>query len=89
MALVDVGMPGLSGPATVRRIRRLGAGGMLPVVMLSTSDESADVRACLEAGANSYVRKPLTLSDWDRTMSAVTDYWLLHDRSASGRSDGP
>jgi CheY-like chemotaxis protein len=88
IALVDVNMPGLSGHATVRRIREGRAGRLLPVVMLSTSDEPEDVRACLEAGANSYVRKPLTLSDWGRTMGAIADYWLLHDTSAGASAGG-
>src|SRR5690606_26546405 len=87
IALVDVDMPGLSGQATVRRIREGKAGRLLPVIMLSTSDESEDVRACLEAGANSYVRTPLALSDWGRTMGAVADYWLLHDSSSHGTAD--
>jgi len=87
IVLVDVDMPGLSGQATVRRIREGCAGRLLPVVMLSTSDEPEDVRACLEAGANSYVRKPLALSDWGRTMGAIADYWLLHDSSVGGKAD--
>lgn len=87
MVLVDVDMPGLSGQATVRRIREGSVGSVLPVVMLSTSDESEGVRACLDAGADSYVRKPLALSDWERTMGAVADYWLLHDASSGGRAD--
>ena len=87
IALVDVDMPGLSGQATVRRIRERSGSRLLPVIMLSTSDESEDVRGCLEAGANSYVRKPLALSDWGRTMGAVADYWLLHDSSSHGTAD--
>lgn len=87
MALVDVDMPGMNGQDTVRRIRDSSAGSLLPVVMLSTSDEPEDVRACLDAGANSYVRKPLALSDWERTMGAVADSWLLHDTTARGRAN--
>lgn len=84
---LDVNMPELDGPATVRLIRASAAGSAVPIVMLSTSDECRDVRASLAAGANSFVRKPIALSDWGRTMGAVVDYWLLHDESARALAD--
>jgi len=87
MIFVDVNMPGLDGPATVRLIRANAACRAVPIVMLSTSDESRDIRDSLAAGANSFVRKPIALSDWGRTMGAVVDYWLLHDESARALAD--
>lgn len=82
LVLVDVKMPGMDGPATVRRLRAAGAGLRCPIVMLSTSGTPEDIRACLDAGANSYVRKPLTLEQWSRTIRGVASYWFEFDRSA-------
>jgi len=87
LALVDVEMPGLDGEGTVKRIREQDEARALPIVMLSTSDDADDIRACLQAGANSYVRKPMALSEWGRTIGAVADYWLLMDASSKLRAD--
>lgn len=87
MIFLDVNMPGLDGPATVRLIRATSDCRAVPIVMLSTSDESRDVRDSLAAGANSFVRKPIALSDWGRTMGAVVDYWVMHDASARALAD--
>ena len=60
IALIDRNMPRLSGLETVQAIRlTAGARGRLPVVMLS-ADVTADAkRECLEAGAASFLAKPI------------------------------
>ena len=50
---------------------------LLPVVVLTTSNEQADMISSYELGANSYIRKPV---DFDQFMDAVKQlglYWLV------------
>jgi len=78
LILMDVNMPGLDGPATVRRARALLGRGAA-IVLMSTSDRADDVRCGLDAGADSYVLKPRASRTWSEVLSAVTGYWLACD----------
>ncbi len=54
-AFIDLMMPGLSGEALVRELARLHP--ELPLIVLSSSESSSDVRRALNAGALGYVPK--------------------------------
>ena len=49
---------------------------MIPVVMLTTSNRNDDVNATYQAGANSYVTKPVSFRDYHTRLSSVKEYWL-------------
>lgn len=73
--LMDLMLPGMSGLDAVRRLRQEGPCRQVPIVMLSSSDDSPQVQACLAAGANAFVAKE---ADYDRFRSAVgriADFW--------------
>jgi two-component system KDP operon response regulator KdpE len=55
IVLLDVGMPGLDGFATLREIRAFSD---VPVVMLTARDDAMDKVKGLELGADDYVTKP-------------------------------
>lgn len=61
LVLLDVNLPGMSGLDVVRRLRSAWSRDALPVILVTALDESADVVAGLEAGANDYVVKPVNL----------------------------
>ncbi len=60
LLLVDVMLPGMSGLDLVRRIRRTSA---IPVIIVTARDDSHDVVAGLEAGADDYVTKPYNVKE--------------------------
>jgi CheY-like chemotaxis protein len=70
MILMDVHLPGISGIETTRRIRRLDDPRKrnLPVIGLTGSRMEQDVEACLEAGMNICITKPLIVSELMRTL---------------------
>ncbi len=55
LVIVDLAMPGMAGPASLADVRRQTPGA--PVVVISASEESQDIRAALEAGAAGYIPK--------------------------------
>jgi two-component system OmpR family response regulator len=57
--LLDVMMPGIDGLEVLRRIRG-GAGGTIPVLMLTARGDEADRVVGLELGADDYVAKPFS-----------------------------
>jgi two-component system response regulator len=74
--LLDLKLPKLSGHEVLERIRREPRTRLLPVVVLTSSRERADLERSYALGANSYVRKPV---DFDAFMGAARKlgaYWL-------------
>lgn len=57
--LLDVMMPGMDGLAVARRLRSKGA--RVPIVMLTAKDSDRDIIRGLDAGADDYLVKPVSL----------------------------
>ena len=60
LILLDVLLPGMDGLDLCRTIRRSSA---VPIIMLTARDDSHDVVAGLEAGADDYVTKPYNVKE--------------------------
>jgi len=69
LVLMDLRMPGTSGPEATRHIRQLAAHAR--VLMLSAFDGDEDIHAALEAGAQGYVLKSATGDDLIPAIHAV------------------
>ena len=68
-ALVDVGLPGLSGYEIVRRIRERRQ--LLPVIMITARDALDDRIYGLDLGADDYLAKPFELAELTARMRAI------------------
>ena len=76
LILVDLKLPKVDGQEVLRRIKSDPRTRTIPVVVLSSSRERADVLRSYDAGANSYMVKSV---DFDRFTEAVRQlglYWL-------------
>ena len=60
----------------------------VPVVVLSASEDEQDRDACLAAGANSFVAKPISPDKFADIIGQVAIYWMLVN-SARGYRQGP
>ena len=59
LVLLDIMMPGISGLDVLKTVRQRYAVADLPVIMATAKDQSEDIVAALQLGANDYVTKPL------------------------------
>jgi sigma-B regulation protein RsbU (phosphoserine phosphatase) len=59
LVILDVMMPGISGLEVLDHVRKQYSPTQLPIIMATAKDQSEDVVAALERGANDYVTKPL------------------------------
>ena len=59
LALIDLSMPGIDGFALIRCIRSHPRTRHLPVVVITSSTDQSAVRGALEAGATSFLTKPV------------------------------
>lgn len=77
VVLLDIKLPKIDGHEVLEYIRNDLRCKMLPVVMLTSSNEESDMIKSYSSGANSYIRKPV---DFDRFLEAVKQlglYWLV------------
>lgn len=61
LMLIDVSMPELDGFETVAAIRRREGGEMIPLVMVTGSDDNESVTKAFHAGATDFITKPINL----------------------------
>jgi two-component system response regulator len=77
LVLLDVQLPRLSGHEVLERIKSDPALRTIPVVMLTTSGAEDDVGRSYRSGANSFVTKPVSFTDFVERVRAVKLYWVL------------
>lgn len=75
--VLDLKLPKVSGVDVLRRIRTDERTKMIPVVILTSSDDENEVQLCYELGANSYVRKPTDSAEFAEMVLNLGMYWLL------------
>lgn len=77
VVLLDLKLPKVDGLEVLRRIRSDERTRLLPVVILTSSNEEEDRVKGYSLGANSYVRKPVDFDDFVRAAGQLGLYWLL------------
>jgi hypothetical protein len=84
VVLLDIGLPRLSGLEVLERLRADQRTALLPVVILTSSDEEQDRLRSYENGANSFVRKPLDFAEFAETVARLGVYWLATNEPPFG-----
>lgn len=77
LILLDLKLPRVDGLEVLRRIRNDSTTALLPVVILTTSNEDRDIISSYELGANSYIRKPVDFEQFTEAVRQLGLYWLL------------
>lgn len=77
VVLLDIHLPKMDGLAVLRRIREDERTRLLPVVMLTSSNEERDLDGSYELGVNSYVRKPVGVTEFFEAVRQLGMYWLV------------
>jgi CheY-like chemotaxis protein len=84
VVLLDITLPRLTGLEVLARLRADERTRLLPVVILTSSDEDADRLASYEYGANSFVRKPLAFAEFAETVARLGIYWIATNEPLQG-----
>ena len=81
VVLLDLKLPKVDGLEVLRRIRADEHTRLLPVIILTTSEEESDRLAGYSLGANSYIRKPVDFSQFIEAVRQLGLYWLVLNES--------
>jgi two-component system response regulator PhoP len=69
LAVIDLGLPGMSGLDIIKRLRK--AGNTIPIIVLTARNDVESIVQAMEAGADDYLKKPVYIEELIAHMEAV------------------
>ena len=75
--LLDLKLPKVSGIEVIRKIKSDEKTKVIPIIVLTSSEEDKDVAESYGLGVNSYIVKPVDFNKFAKTVADIGLYWLL------------
>ncbi|MEN8121552.1 MAG: response regulator [Bacteroidota bacterium] len=76
LILLDINMPRKDGKQVLKEIREDKTLKIIPVVMLTTSDQEKDVVDSYNLGVNAYISKPVRINEFLEVVNKLEDFWF-------------
>ena len=76
LIMLDINLPRVNGLEILRQIRADPRTRLIPVVIISSSDEPQDLIDSYINGCNSYIRKPIDFTQLQNFVKEISTYWL-------------
>ena len=80
LVLLDLKMPRVDGIEVLRHIKADERTRVIPVVVMTSSNEERDVMESYRLGANSYIVKPIEFGSFLEVVAKIGLYWVLTNR---------
>ncbi|MEO9893042.1 response regulator [Aurantibacter sp.] len=77
--LLDLNMPKMSGIEFLQILKNDDVMKYLPTIVLTTSENRADLLECYKIGIAGYVLKPLKFEDYENKIRKVLEYWETNE----------
>lgn len=77
LILLDLKMPKVSGIQVLENVKSDPNLKLIPVVMLTSSNEGPDIDKCYQLGANSYIVKPVDSDNFFHAIKEIGLYWMI------------
>jgi len=75
--LLDLKMPKVDGIDVLRKVKSDERTKIIPIVVLTSSQEDPDIQTCYQLGVNSYIVKPVDFGNFIKAVSELGLYWLV------------
>ena len=79
--LLDINMPKINGLEVLKKIKSHPDFKTIPIVILTTSSESSDLKTAYELGVNSYIVKPVSFEKFLDVVGHIDLYWRLTNKT--------
>ena len=79
--LLDLKLPKVNGIEVIRKIKSDEKAKVIPIIVLTSSEEERDVVESYALGVNSYIVKPVDFDKFAKTVAEIGLYWLLVNKS--------
>lgn len=76
LILLDLNMPRMNGRELLKILKDDPDLGRIPVVVLTTSEQEADILRSYDLGCNSYIQKPVDMDQFCRAVRQLGQYWF-------------
>jgi len=83
--LLDIKMPKMDGIAVLKYIRSSPEFKMIPVIMVTSSSEEKDLVESYKLGANSFVVKPIDISQFIDAIKTLGQYWAVINQQPASK----
>lgn len=77
LIILDLNLPKIDGLEVLKKLKADAQTKLIPVVVLTSSDEQKDMLASYGLGANSYIRKPVDFNKFIEVAANIGLYWLV------------
>jgi chemotaxis family two-component system response regulator Rcp1 len=85
LILLDLNLPKKDGREVLDDIKNDPQLREIPVIVLTTSDDEADVHRVYRLHANCYLTKPVDMDEFIRKVRGIEDFWLTLVRLPNNR----
>jgi len=76
LILLDLNMPKMGGVDVLKEMYQDTELRKIPVVVFSSSLHEEDITNCYDYGANAYVKKPINMDEFNRSIEAIVNFWV-------------
>jgi chemotaxis family two-component system response regulator Rcp1 len=77
LILLDLNLPKMDGREVLARIKGTPTLQTIPTIILTTSQDKADIEKSYHLHANCYLIKPVQFDDFELLVKSVNDFWLI------------
>lgn len=86
LVLLDLRLAKVDGIEVLRQARRDPVWKQVPIIVMTTSRENADIETAYQLGVNSYIVKPVDFATFTEVVKTIKVYWLLTNEPPFGDS---
>ena len=76
LVLLDLKIPKINGFQVLAEVRKQPGTRLIPIVVLTSSNQTEDILKAYELGANSYVQKPVDFDALSNVILGLVAYWM-------------